>query len=90
MLADQADANRSKIAHERSEGQMLLPAPPTTRSGRAAAALRDRWNTLRNDVRLIVEDHMIAAPVIGLAAGFLAGRLLNAALGRPRDYRRGW
>jgi hypothetical protein len=90
MLADQADGNRSKIAHERSEGQLLLPAPPTTQSGRAAAALRDRWNTLRNDVRLVVEDHVISAPVIGLAAGFLAGRLLNAALGRPRDYTRGW
>ncbi len=90
MLADQADANRRKIAHEQSEGQLLLPAPPTTRSGRAAAALRDRWNTLRNDVRLIVEDHMIAAPVIGLTAGFFAGRLLNPALGRPRDYTGSW
>ena len=90
MLADQAVANRGKIAHEQSGGQLLLPAPPTTRSGRAAIALRDRWNTLRNDMRLIVEDHMIAAPLIGLAAGFLAGRLLNAAMSRPRDYTRGW
>lgn len=82
-------ATRGEIAVEHSEGQLLLPAPPTTRSGRAATELRDRWNALRNDVRLIVEDHMIAAPIIGLVAGFLAGRLLNAALTRPRDYTRG-
>ena len=58
--------------------QLLLPAPPATRIGRAVTAVGDRWNALRNDVRLMVEDHMVATPIIGLAAGFLAGRILHA------------
>ena len=65
-----------------TNGQLLLPAPPATRSSRAATILHDRWNALRNDLRLVVEDHMVAAPIITLAAGFIAGRLLNAALTR--------
>ena len=71
-------------------GQLLLPAPPATRSGRAASIMHDRWNALRNDMRLIVEDHMFAAPVIALAAGFLTGRLLTLALRKPRQDTRGW
>lgn len=81
----------TEIAVEDSSGgQLLLPAPPKTRSGRAAAVVSDQWNSLRNDVRLMVEDHMFSAPLIALAAGFLAGRLVHAALSKPREYTRGW
>jgi hypothetical protein len=72
------------------EHQLLLPAPPMTRIGRAATVVGDRWNGLRNDLRLMAEDHMVATPIVGLAAGFLAGRILHAAFSRPRDYSRGW
>jgi len=68
----------------------MLPAPPMTRTGRAARVVGDRWNALRNDLRLTVEDHMVATPIVALAAGFLAGRILHAAFGRPRDYSGGW
>lgn len=70
--------------------RLTLPAPPTTRTGRAATVVGDRWNALQNDLRLMVEDHMIATPIIALAAGFLAGRILHAAFSRPRNYSRGW
>jgi hypothetical protein len=61
-----------------------------TRTGRAAAVVGDKWNALRNDLRLMVEDHMVATPIVALAAGFLAGRILHAAFSRTRDYSRGW
>jgi len=62
----------------------LLAPPPKTRTSRAAAAFNDRWNALRNDLRLTVEHHMIAAPAVALAAGVLTGRILNAVFSRPR------
>ena len=89
MMTDEFATRGEIIAEHPAGGHLLLPAPATTRSGRAATVLKDRWDALHNDVRLIVEDHMIAAPIIGLVAGFLAGRLLNAALNRSREYTRG-
>jgi hypothetical protein len=77
-------------AQHSANGQLLLPPPPATRRGRAAVVFGDRWNRLRNDLRLMAEDHVIATPLIGLAAGFLAGRILHAALRRPRQQSRGW
>ena len=64
----------------------LLPAPPAGRRGRAAIALADRWNRLRNDLRLTVEDHLVAAPLIALAGGLLAGCILRAAFLRSPKY----
>ena len=70
--------------------QLTLPARPVTRTGRAATVVGDRWNALRNDLRLMVEDHMVVTPIVALAGGFLAGRILHAAFSRSRDYSRGW
>lgn len=75
--------SQAEQAIERSaKAQRLLPPPPSTRSGRAAAAIGDRLNGVRNSTRLMVEDHMVLAPLAALAMGILAGRLLHIALRR--------
>ena len=83
MIAD----SRENASKQSVNDRLLLPAPPASPRGRAAVAVADRWNELRNDVRLTVEDHMFTTPLIALAGGFLAGRILVAVLGRPSKIR---
>ena len=72
----------STAAPTTTGAEPLLTPPAVTRSARAAVVLVDRWHALRNDLRLTIQHHMIAAPAIALTVGFIAGRILNAAFAR--------
>ena len=84
-LGERVAAPMDVLAELDKKKPLMLPAPPATRSGRAARAVLDSWNRLRNDTRLLVEDHMITAPLVTLTAGFLAGCLLRVMLAPSRD-----